>query len=143
MISLVIPGRPVGKQRPRFNRQTGRTYTPTKTVAYEQRIHTVWEAQGRPRLDDGPLHARITACYERPPAHLRVKGGLTAAGQRQPYPMPQVDLDNLIKACLDALNGLAYRDDRQVVHVEALRRWCQPDEHEHVRITVRNIEGDV
>jgi len=31
------------------------------------------------------------------------------------------DLDNRIKVCLDALNGLAYKDDSQIVEIHAHR----------------------
>jgi Holliday junction resolvase RusA-like endonuclease len=33
------------------------------------------------------------------------------------------DLDNTLKALLDALNGLVYRDDSQVVEILARRNW--------------------
>ena len=36
--TVTIPGEPVGKGRPRFNRRTGRPFTPAKTVEFEKRI---------------------------------------------------------------------------------------------------------
>ena len=36
-------------------------------------------------------------------------------------PRKRGDLDNLLKAVLDALNGVAYGDDEQVVRIEANR----------------------
>ena len=35
---IVIPGEPRGKQRPRFSRRTGATYTPSETVQYEKAV---------------------------------------------------------------------------------------------------------
>jgi len=34
------------------------------------------------------------------------------------------DIDNYIKAILDAMNGYAYDDDRQVVRITAEKRWA-------------------
>tara|TARA_R110000868_G_scaffold125116_1_gene330759 strand:- start:426 stop:767 length:342 start_codon:yes stop_codon:yes gene_type:complete len=36
-------------------------------------------------------------------------------------PRRRGDLDNLLKATLDALNGIAYRDDEQVEQINAVR----------------------
>jgi Holliday junction resolvase RusA-like endonuclease len=33
------------------------------------------------------------------------------------------DLDNVLKPLLDALNGIVYRDDRQVAHLEFTKRF--------------------
>jgi len=50
------------------------------------------------------------------------------------------DLDNILKALLDSLQGVIYRDDKQVVQLVA-RRWT--DRHNpRVEITVRQIPGD-
>lgn len=46
------------------------------------------------------------------------------------------DIDNIVKPALDALTGLAYRDDRQVVDVRA--RWAAV---EGLVITVRQADG--
>ena len=34
------------------------------------------------------------------------------------------DLDNLIKSCLDAANGVVYRDDVQVDSIDARKRYA-------------------
>lgn len=138
-IVLRVPGRPRGKQRPRFNRQTGRVYTPQETVTFEQRVQTEWIAAGRPRLSDGPFVAQITAVYARPASHMLKSGELSAAGRRAPFPMPPVDLDNLAKALLDAGNGLLYKDDRQAVQLHVKRRWCGLGQVEHTELKVARI----
>lgn len=142
-IVLKVPGRPRGKQRPRFNRSTGRAYTPAETVVFEQRIQTEWIAAGRPRLTDGPFVAQITAVYARPASHLLKSGELSAAGRRTPFPMPTTDLDNLAKSLLDAGNGLLYTDDRQAVQLFVRRRWCGLGEVEHTVLEVARIIAPV
>lgn len=38
MIKFFIPGKPIGKARPRFDGRTHRMYTPAKTAKYEREI---------------------------------------------------------------------------------------------------------
>lgn len=47
------------------------------------------------------------------------------------------DIDNHIKACLDALNGIAFEDDRQVTAITASKQFGQP----HINIELVEIDG--
>src|ERR1022692_2656420 len=89
-ITLVIPGKPVPLQRSRTS--SGRHYLPPRSKTYRLIVQGEWMAAGRPTLGDAPftLSARFY-------------------GAR-----PNADLDNLVKAILDALNGLAFTDDKQL-----------------------------
>lgn len=125
---LVIPSEPRGKGRPRFVRATGRTYTDTPTLRHEQRIADAWRATGQERFPDEPLELLVSLVVERPAAHLKVNGDLSALGKRHPMPRRKPDVDNALKLVMDALNGLAYRDDVQIVDARVRRRWARPDE---------------
>lgn len=87
---IVIPGNPYPKERPRFGK--GRTYTAKKTLEEEKRIADAVRAAGVVLL---PPPIRIEMWFYRQ--------------TRQP-----VDLDNLAKLVMDALNGVAWKDDRDV-----------------------------
>lgn len=137
-LELSVDGRPQGKQRPRFNRQTGRAYTPVETRSFEQRVQGEWYAAGRPRLGDVPLDADVLCMFARPRSHRLATGGLSAVGRRTPFPM-RGDCDNLAKACLDALNGLAFRDDSQIVTLTVRKRWAGSGETEATYLTVRTV----
>lgn len=125
MIVLRVPGEPKGKDRPRFNGRTGRTYSTNATVLAELVIRAAWQDAGEPRLgDDEALSLRVVATVVRPASHFRAGGELSAQGLRHPVPRNRKpDLDNLVKLVMDALNGRAYRDDVQVAEVYAVRRW--------------------
>lgn len=41
-------------------------------------------------------------------------------------PTTKPDIDNLAKCVLDALNGIAYRDDNQVVRLESSKFYGDP-----------------
>ena len=62
---------------------------------------------------EGPVWVGMTFYMPRPQSHYR-KGGtaLRASAPAEPFVKP--DLDKLIRCVLDALTGIAYRDDAQV-----------------------------
>lgn len=121
--AIEVPGKPVGKGRPRF--ANGRTYTPRETVLAEQGIRSAWEDVGSPRLPDGPVRLRVTIGVERPRAHFKRDGTLTTEGHRHPYPARQKpDVDNVLKMIMDALNSRAWKDDVQVIDGHVLRVWA-------------------
>lgn len=134
-IVLRVDGEPKGKGRPRFSRASGRAFTPGATVRAENRVQLAWLDAGRPRLD-GPLHLALEVVVERPQAHWRRSGSLSAAGERAPLPVRKPDVDNALKLTMDALNGCAYRDDVDVVQARVVRRWANPGEHAHALITL-------
>ena len=113
-VKFTVLGEPRGKQRPRMTK-TGHTYTPTETVQYENLVRLEYSRQCHDFIfeDRTPLDARITAYYSIPKS--------TSAKKRQAMiehrirPIKKVDCDNLVKIVLDSLNGIAYRDDVQVV----------------------------
>lgn len=132
---LEVLGTPRGKGRPRFVRATGRTYTDAQTRTAEQRIQGEWDARGRPFLH-GALDLQLTVYVARPGSHYRVGGKLSKAGVRNWYPVRTPDLDNALKLVQDALNGLAFKDDKQIVRAEVERRWTYFGQPERMVIGV-------
>ena len=41
-------------------------------------------------------------------------------------PAPRLDVDKLVRAVLDALTGIVYVDDKQVVELAARKAWGEP-----------------
>lgn len=136
MPSAWVPGEPVGKGRPRMGRG-GRVYTPDATRRAEHAVARAWWA---PMIEiDFEIAVRVTAYYGRPKDHFLQSGALSAKGRRSIVPMKTPDLDNVVKLVLDALNGVAYRDDKQVQSVEALRFWDDGDDGPGVLVQVRQL----
>lgn len=52
------------------------------------------------------------------------------------------DLDKLERAILDALSGIVYRDDAQVVHIAASKRTADIGEQPGARITWSSLDDD-
>jgi Holliday junction resolvase RusA-like endonuclease len=142
VIVLRVDGKPHGKGRPRFVRATGRTYTDQQTTSAEQRVHAAWHAAGRPRLPLGAAALEVELVVDRPQAHIKRDGSLSAAGQRADWPIRKPDADNALKLIMDALNGCAYRDDVDIVSASVVRRWATAGEHEHTVIRLRPMSTD-
>lgn len=120
-VSFTIPGAPQGKERPRFNRNTGRTYTPAKTRDYEKLVEWAYKCEAHGVRFTGPISANIVAVYPVPHSWSKRQQAKATSGQQLPLVKP--DLDNVAKAVLDALNGLAYRDDAQVTFLSICKRY--------------------
>lgn len=126
-VLLARDGEPVGQGRPRFVRSTGHAHTPDGTRSAAQEWKALWYEAGAPRLD-GPLSLTVVARHTRPRGHWRRDGSLSAAGERSARPTKRPDLSNIIKLIEDALNGLAYPDDAQIVEYQACRKeWAKAD----------------
>ena len=135
-VTFHVPGPPTGKARARFNTKTGRAFTPTKTVNAESHIALCWQQTGADRLENGPVFLQIVAVLDRPRSHYTKAGDLNAAGRANWWCLRKPDLDNIVKLVADSLNGVAYRDDAQIVVIDAHRRWAQDGEQAGLTITV-------
>lgn len=127
-ISFEIPGSPQGKARPRVVRAKNgmsMTYTPDKTVAYEELVRLRFKAaaQGFRFPDDAQLAIQITAYYPVPKSKSkRIRADMIAGAIR---PTKKPDCDNVIKIICDALNELAYKDDSQIVTTQMAKYYAE------------------
>lgn len=97
MIHFTVDTNPLPKARPRFS--NGHAYTPQRTQDHEAYIaYCARLALGELFFEDESISITL---------HFKRKGKRLC------------DIDNLIKACLDALNGTAWRDDTQVREIHA------------------------
>lgn len=118
------------KRRPKFNTKTRKAITPAKTTAAEESIRQQWIEQ------NGKAYAEFTGAVR---AYIEIARPLAKSRPKKDDGMQDVqkpDADNICKAFLDALNGVAYKDDSQVVYVEFWKRPRQKSK-EKVEATVR------
>jgi len=118
MITLRIPGQPVGKGRPRVTRNG--TYTPKKTKDYQKLVAAIAERDAKEYMI-GAIKATIYCYYQIPKSMPKYKRKLVEEGKL--HPMVKPDLDNVAKALLDALNGICYKDDSQIVELEISKHY--------------------
>lgn len=120
-----IPGKLVSKQRPKFSRKDGiiRTYTPEKTVNYENWVKMCWMQSEQEKLS-GNIIAVIVARFIIPQSYSNKK-----RRELNEKPCPKKpDCDNIAKSILDALNGIAYDDDAQIVDLSVSKVYSATEE---------------
>ena len=111
-MKIIIQGKVQAKQRPRFNGKF--TYTPEQTKNYENWVKLSFINQ-YPNFKplENELEVSIKAYFEIPKSVSKKKREQMMSGNIRPTIKP--DLDNIAKSVLDALNKLAYLDDKQIV----------------------------
>lgn len=131
--AFVVPCEPVGKARARVVRcQDGqvRAFTPKKTAEFENRVGFFCRAAmnvlgasliQRPQ----PIRVWITAVFSIPKSRKETDG---APHTSRP------DADNIVKAVLDGMQGIAFADDCQVSAMTIVKRWTTGESHVEVSI---------
>ncbi|MDX5300155.1 MAG: RusA family crossover junction endodeoxyribonuclease [Gammaproteobacteria bacterium] len=143
VIQFSVPGAPQGKGRHRLGRVGGhaRMFTPAKTVAYEGLIAQVAQqamAQaGASGLITGPVMLEMIMHHGIPTGWSQKRR--SAALDGCVMPTVKCDADNCLKAICDALNGVVWRDDTQVVNVSLVKRYASIP-GVHVRIVPLDAE---
>ena len=111
-IAFSVPGEPVPQPRPRVTTRGGfgRAYVPHAHPVHAYRASLAAAARDAGAEPHGePVSVVIDLVFERPKSHMN-KSGVKPSAPR----LPRVDLDNVGKAILDSLNGVAWGDDSQV-----------------------------
>lgn len=127
-VYFFVPGTPQGKGRPRAvaRGKFVRMYTPQKTATYESTV-ALFASQamaGQP-LFEGPVAVSVSIEMPVPASWSKKKQSQAAAGTL--FPTGKPDADNVLKALFDAMNGVVWVDDTQVVQIECRKRYgCKP-----------------
>lgn len=123
-LTFTIPGVPVAQPRARATAAGGkpRLYEARQTHAIHAFKATVAlaasAAMGGAACWTEPLRLSVQFVFARP---QRLRRKCDPAGRILMAAKP--DIDNLLKAVLDALNGVVYADDRQVGQLCDLSKW--------------------
>lgn len=132
-MKFLVPGKPQGKARARTVVNSGRvhSFTPEKTVLYENLIKLCFEQEKpkdwQPRC--GPVEMTVRAVFEVPKSYSKKRRKWCLECLERPCVKP--DTDNICKVVCDALNGLAYVDDKQIVKLTITKEY---GEHAGVEI---------
>jgi Holliday junction resolvase RusA-like endonuclease len=118
MQAFRVEGPPVGKARPRVTRWGA--YTPKKTAQHEAAIRQAAQQAGIVAIS-GPVTLQVAFVMPIPASWPRKKR--EAAARQEIMPLGKPDTDNLCKAVMDALIGIGYQDDTQVVRLVACKLY--------------------
>ena len=117
---IVVPIVPKAKARARASSRGGRVHKDPKTAAWERRFAYMVNAQAPAEPMEGPLRLVVAFVMPRPKRLYRKKDpdGLV-------WTIAKPDASNMLKAIEDALEPTWYRDDCQLVQVEAFKYYCE------------------
>lgn len=141
-VTFHVPGKPQGKARAKTvrNKYTGNTmsYTPEKDLLYENYIKERFlnVSNGMFFEREKPVTLRIVARFLPPKSISKKRTALMLEGKELPLKKP--DMDNIVKVVADALNGVAYHDDTQIVFVIAKKAYSAM---EGLDVTVEEHRG--
>ena len=107
-------------------------YTPAKTASYENKVALSYVARNpdaKPFEAGVPLTVTMVAIFAIPASWSKRRKAAAMWHTGKP------DADNLVK-CMDALNGIAWHDDSQVVDVRCLKRYDVEGEGERLSVQI-------
>lgn len=118
-----VPGKIIGKGRPRINSYTGSVYTPTRTKDYETLVEQYFLLK-YPRFKpfEGRVQVEINANFEIPKSTKKAEKELMLENKINPTKKP--DIDNIVKIILDAMNGIAFKDDTQITKLSVEKKYA-------------------
>lgn len=138
MITFTVEGKPQGKARARtfYDKRADkmRSVTPQQTRSYEDLIRWSYVAAGGQYMGEKLARVEIQAFYPIPKSWSKKKRNDAIFDRIRPTTKP--DTDNIIKVVLDALNGVAYYDDKQVVSVSCEKFYGETG---YLRVKIQEI----
>ncbi|MCP4569473.1 MAG: RusA family crossover junction endodeoxyribonuclease [FCB group bacterium] len=137
MITLEIPGKPIAKKRPRFwaksvkGKAVSGVYKDADESTAEGKFSLLaWEQLRVQELDlplTGALIVRCLFFLQRPKSHFGTGKNSDKLKPSAPeYHIIRPDIDNLLKFVCDALNGVAWKDDSQIVLKSGQKMYGDP-----------------
>ena len=121
-----VPGKIVGKGRPRLNTYTGSIYTPAKTKDYETLIEQYFLLK-YPKIQPFEERVKISIiAYISIPKSTR-KADIQEMLDNNISPTKKPDIDNIVKVILDSMNKFAFKDDNQITKLEVEKRYSLED----------------
>ena len=87
-------------------------------------------------MHEGAVSVSLVFLFMRPQGHYGAKGLRPSAPR---WKITKPDTDKLIRSTLDGMTGIAFRDDNQVVMVNAIKRFAEPGEPQGAIVTVLEL----
>jgi Holliday junction resolvase RusA-like endonuclease len=138
---LTIPAEPIAQGRPRLSSRGGfaRAYDPPKSRSWKALVADFAEKamkdQGITKPMEGPLMVKIRFGFPLPKSQYR----------KNPKPMmwhmKRPDLDNLYKGVIDAMEGIVYPRDSEIVKVIMDKVIVPQGEAPYVNLAVMTVEA--
>ena len=137
-MTIIIEGEPVAQGRRRFTRN-GHAYDPAKSREYKKQVALAasLSMRGQSLFPKGiPLKCVITIWQKMPKRFTKKQKELAENEFLRPTVKP--DVDNVAKAITDAMNGIVYVDDAQIVELVCGKYYA-----EEPKVMVKVVPSEV
>lgn len=137
-MEFYVIGKVVPKQSFRYSYRGG--YTSKRVKLYANRVRESFESEypNWIALKDIPFKIKIDIFFKVPKGNSKKINLRCLAGEIRPLKRP--DIDNVSKNILDALNGIVYADDKQIVELTIRKYYGEQD---YVRINIDTIKEEL
>jgi Holliday junction resolvase RusA-like endonuclease len=122
MVCFDIEGNPIPKGRPRFRRTKTfiTTYTPKKTLDFEDQVKKAsQDSMGNVEPLETPISVYLYFRLPIPQSYSKKAVEACLSGSQRHVKRP--DLDNLAKSVLDGMNGIVFKDDSQITSLHCTK----------------------
>ena len=130
---IKIKPKPAPRARTVRSKNSGRvhTYNDETYTQYKQAIQLAYKAIHGTTPTENPIFMKLEFFYQIPKSWSKKKK------ESAKWHISRPDSDNLVKGIMDALNGIAYRDDSQVCFLQVRKQYAQFD---GVKIEIEEME---
>jgi Holliday junction resolvase RusA-like endonuclease len=130
MIRFHVPGEPKAQPRVKARAVGGiaHIYTPPTADGWKSAVRGLARCEYRGPPSRCAFRLKIEFVFARPRSHFGTgRNADVLKRTAREHHTQKPDLDNCEKAILDALNGVIWRDDAQIVDLHTTKRWGERD----------------
>lgn len=125
-----------GQGRPRFSKYSG-AYKDKKDIEYEKLIRECFLKETKDiKPSERPVCICIESFYKLPKQTPKYVKEELKENLYDYVPQSKPDIDNVAKSVLDALNGVAYIDDKQIHDLCCNKNYDITSETDYLEVTV-------
>jgi len=137
--SFVVYGEPVAQGRGRATVVNGKVivYDPAKSREFKRLVKYVAQAHVPENLITSAIILTVRAYISIPKNFSKKKRELALSGELRPVTKP--DIKNIIAGVEDALEGVIYKNDSQIVEYGASGKWY--GDPPRVEVELATVEG--
>jgi len=133
---FIIPGNPIAQARPRATRRGNKImmYDPKESREYKEFVALIAKQHAPKNPYEGALQVAINIYRQIPKNTTKKNRALFLKGIKRP--VSKADTSNYVKGIEDALNGIIYKDDSQIVDLYASKFYS---ENPRVEVTIKDL----
>ncbi|MGM0210326.1 hypothetical protein IGK20_000943 [Enterococcus sp. AZ112] len=122
---IILPIEPKPQSRPRFARRGNyvQTYEDRAMKEYKNQVKNYLRKSRAKLIEKGPISAHVTFYIHPPKSALSNKQKRLEVELERKYCDKKSDLDNYLKAILDASNKILFSDDGQVAKIITEKKY--------------------